>query len=93
VEELPSRVLELEACLAEGDLDRLSLKSHNLRGTGGLYGLMPITEAAGKVEDMIRDHASLDAIRTQVNCLIQVIRSVEGFDSSACVPHRSNYTS
>jgi CheY-like chemotaxis protein/HPt (histidine-containing phosphotransfer) domain-containing protein len=81
VRELPARVAELEACLARKDLDNLSLKTHNLRGTGGLYGLMPITEAAATVENLIHAHASIDVIATKVEALIDVLRRVEGFDA------------
>jgi CheY-like chemotaxis protein len=77
--QLPAMVEELRTSIERGTLQDLAQKSHNLRGTGGLYGLMPITDAAGRVEDLITAGAPVEAIRDEVSRLIDVIRSVEGF--------------
>jgi hypothetical protein len=81
--QLPTFVAELQSCIERGSLEDLAHSSHNLRGTGGLYGLMPITDAAGKVEELIRTGAPIDAIKAEVSRLIDVIRSVEGFNDPA----------
>jgi hypothetical protein len=81
--QLPTFVAELLSSIERGALDDLAQKSHNLRGTGGLYGLMPITDAAGRVEDLINAGAPVEAISAEVSRLIDVLRSVEGFKELA----------
>jgi signal transduction histidine kinase/FixJ family two-component response regulator/HPt (histidine-containing phosphotransfer) domain-containing protein len=82
VGELPGRIKELQACLAAQDLDQLSLKIHNLKGTGGLYGLMPISDAAAEVEALISSNAPLEAISDKVLDLINIVRRTEGFQAT-----------
>jgi signal transduction histidine kinase len=82
IQELPRRAGELQASLARGDLEALSLQAHNLRGTGGLYGLMPISHAAGVLEDLIRTRGSVDEIASKVHQLVRILRRVEGFETA-----------
>jgi len=86
INELPGRVAELHDCLAQRDLAQLATKIHNLKGTGGLYGLMPITEAAAKAEKLLLDNASLDSIQPFIEDLIETIRRVEGFTPLPSAP-------
>jgi len=76
---LPAQVAQLKELLADEDLKSLSVLAHNLKGSGGLYGLMPITDAASGVERLIHAQASLDEVTTKVRSLIAVIRRVEGY--------------
>ncbi|HVX87159.1 MAG TPA: ATP-binding protein [Phycisphaerae bacterium] len=79
--DLPHRVAELENALAQRDLQRLASEIHNLKGSGGLYGLMPISAAATTVESSLKQQRPLDAITAQVRDLIALIHRVQG------VPH------
>jgi signal transduction histidine kinase len=78
VGELPARVAILEASFTRNDFERLATEVHNLSGTGGLYGLMPISDAAAGVERLLQAHADVDAIKRQVRHLIDIIGRVEG---------------
>jgi PAS domain S-box-containing protein len=79
VRQLPRMISELQADLASADISGLAEKVHNLKGTGGMYGFMPITAAAGKASDLIERESPVQAIVDGVNALIAILRRVEGF--------------
>jgi signal transduction histidine kinase/DNA-binding response OmpR family regulator len=78
VASLPLRMAELEASVAAGDLERLASDLHNLKGTGGLFGLMPLSDAAEGAEELLRAQASLDRIGEQVRNIVDLARRVQG---------------
>jgi CheY-like chemotaxis protein/HPt (histidine-containing phosphotransfer) domain-containing protein len=80
---LPEEVRKLHDLLEEKNLSLLKRTVHQLRGAGGGYGFDPISEKAAVAEDAIKAADNLDAIAAKVNSLIDVIRHVEGFESSA----------
>ncbi|MEX0744455.1 MAG: Hpt domain-containing protein [Phycisphaeraceae bacterium] len=82
VARLPRQVGRLQQLIARGELDQAREIVHNLKGTGGLYGLMPITEKAAEAEQRIESRAALESIIEQVDELIATVRSVEGYDPS-----------
>jgi chemotaxis protein histidine kinase CheA len=82
VQELPERVADLEGNIRARKMEQLSSMAHNLRGTGGMYGLMPITTAAARVETLIAAQAGVEAIEREVRSLIETIQRVEGFDAA-----------
>ena len=79
VEDLPGRVHEMQCLLDRGDLESLRGSLHRLRGTGGLFGLMPLTDCAGRAEDAIRGASPLEQVSAEVRGLIALIRRVEGY--------------
>ncbi len=80
IDQLPRQVARLLALLEQGQLALLGEMIHKLRGSGGFYGLMPITDAAAPLDDLIRGGASIDHIQSHVHELVQVIRRVEGYN-------------
>jgi HPt (histidine-containing phosphotransfer) domain-containing protein len=75
--ELPDRVTALETCLIEGDLAQLQTLAHQLKGAGGGYGFAQISEAAGTLEQALKDAADASVIKQQTDGLCDTLRSVE----------------
>jgi HPt (histidine-containing phosphotransfer) domain-containing protein len=50
---------------------------HQLKGSGGLFGFMPITEQAALVEAAIRAGRPLQAIAERVEELVHLMQRVE----------------
>ena len=82
VARLPERVDALHSLMREGSLEELRLALHNLKGAGGGYGFAPISELSGRAEQQVRDGAAMDAIRADVDALVALVRTVEGYDRS-----------
>ena len=61
-------------------MEELSQVAHQLKGAAGVYGFMPVTEAAGRVESAVLDAEPLEAITAEVQALIELIRRVEGYE-------------
>lgn len=65
----------LAECLAANDAARARHVVHMLRSSGASYGFEPVSAAASAVEDaMPADATTLDAVRAEVNRLIEVLR-------------------
>ncbi|MEX2214640.1 MAG: response regulator [Phycisphaeraceae bacterium] len=95
ISELPDQVRQIVEMTSQRDLESLRRMLHGLRGIGGLYGLMPITDLAGRAEECIMADAELHAVQARVDELIDLIRSVAGYDPtreqpSAAGPTRSD---
>lgn len=52
---LETRVRDLEALLAGGDYPAAQRLAHQTKGAGGMYGYAQLSEAAGFLEDAIRE--------------------------------------
>ncbi len=72
VEELGGHVTSMKTALSSGNLDELRSIAHQLKGAGGGYGFMPITEAALKLETSIKVQADIDAIKGALNDLVDL---------------------
>jgi signal transduction histidine kinase/DNA-binding NarL/FixJ family response regulator len=81
VSRLPARVNSLASLAASQDMDELRRLVHQLKGAGAGYGFPKITEAAAKAESLIKATAEVEAVRTAVGELIELIRGVEGYDA------------
>ncbi|MEX0745918.1 MAG: CHASE3 domain-containing protein [Phycisphaeraceae bacterium] len=80
IRSLPGQATQLQAMLVQNDTDQLAELVHKLKGTGGLYGLMPITDMATDAEACLHEGASLEIIASQVDALVAMMRRVEGYD-------------
>jgi CheY-like chemotaxis protein len=80
VDRLPERVSTIKTLMAENDVSALKQAIHQLKGAGGGYGFPAITHAAGKVESRLRAEVELEAIRRETEMLIEIVRSVQGYD-------------
>ncbi len=75
---LPARIAELQASLDEHDLHQLTDRLHNLKGTGGLYGLMPLTDAAADLERLVLQRAPRGRLAAALERLTLLVRRIEG---------------
>jgi signal transduction histidine kinase/DNA-binding response OmpR family regulator len=82
VNRLPARVVSLASLVEAGEIEELRRLAHQLKGAGAGYGFPQITETAARVESLIKSSERLDAIRGGVTELIELIRSVKGYDST-----------
>jgi CheY-like chemotaxis protein/HPt (histidine-containing phosphotransfer) domain-containing protein len=80
---LPAQVKQIEQMLWESDAVALKRAVHQLKGAGGGYGFPSVTELAGSAEQQIIEGQSVAAVEKQVRELIDVIRSIEGFDEES----------
>ncbi|MEO6436182.1 MAG: Hpt domain-containing protein, partial [Tepidisphaeraceae bacterium] len=76
---LPEQVRQIEDLLTGADLSSLKRHVHQLKGSGGGYGFNAVTETAAVAEKQIMDGAPLDAVASQVNELLTLLRSIEGY--------------
>jgi signal transduction histidine kinase/HPt (histidine-containing phosphotransfer) domain-containing protein len=82
IADLPTKASQMAALLEENSLEELAQVAHQLKGSAGVYGFMPVTEAAGRVEAAVIQAEPLDELVAQVKSLIGLIRRVEGYDLS-----------
>jgi len=66
--------------LEDQNLIELERAVHQLKGAGHGYGFTGITEIAARAEQRIRAKADLQTIKTEVDELVRLIRSVQGYD-------------
>jgi signal transduction histidine kinase/DNA-binding response OmpR family regulator len=79
---LPERVMNI--CELLNGEHRMELRRllHQLKGAGGGFGFDGITQLAAKAERSLKEDETLDTIRTEVNSLIALIRSIDGYQQS-----------
>jgi len=78
VAEMPERVQNLLARLDDGNWEELRRAAHQLKGAGGSYGFAPITPAAARVEQAIRNNLPEAEIRRSVEDLTSLCRRMRG---------------
>ena len=83
VSRLPERVTQIRQTLEEGNLEGLRQAVHNLKGAGSGYGFASLSEQSGRTEDAVRSQQPLEQIRREVDQLVELIRSVSGYDAGA----------
>jgi len=83
ISRLPQRVAEMSRCVEGEDLKALTQAVHQLKGAGSGYGFAMISELAGRAESALKAEQSLEAIRRDIESLIAMIRSVDGYNPSA----------
>jgi HPt (histidine-containing phosphotransfer) domain-containing protein len=80
---LPSRVDTVRKLLDEGPAEELRRALHQLKGAGGGYGFPEITHTAARAEQAVKAGEDLEAIQKTVAELVDVIRSVSGYDRAS----------
>ncbi|HYE21781.1 MAG TPA: ATP-binding protein [Tepidisphaeraceae bacterium] len=83
VRRLPQRVDQLARSMAGHDVDALLAAVHQLRGAGAGYGFGPLSDLAGRAEDALKVHADLERAKADVDELIALIRTVDGYNPAA----------
>jgi len=74
VEEMPERVDNVIRFLNRGDREQLRRAAHQLKGAAGSYGFDPITSAAARLEDAIRQSRPDEDIRQASDDLVELCR-------------------
>ncbi len=74
VEEMPGRVENLVRLLDGGAWEPLRRAAHQLKGAAGSYGFDPITSAAARLEDAIRESRPDGDIRGACDGLVELCR-------------------
>ena len=80
IAELPVQVARIASLLGRGNMDDLRRACHQLKGAGGGYGFDIITTRAAAAENCLKAGDTLDRIADEVNQLLVMLRSVEGYD-------------
>jgi signal transduction histidine kinase/DNA-binding response OmpR family regulator len=89
VADLPRQVAELEQLAQADDRDNLARTVHTLKGTAGTYGFDPIAKQASQLEQTVQQNASLEAVQSQVDSLLRMVRTVSGYDPDREPPART----
>ena len=80
ISRLPERVATMQGLLREQSVEELRQAVHQLKGAAGGYGFPQVTEAAGRAEQKIRQSEPLEAVKAEVESLIALVRSIDGYD-------------
>jgi CheY-like chemotaxis protein len=80
ISRLPERVATMTRLIQEENLVELERSVHQLKGAGHGYGFTGITEIAARAEQRIRAKADLPAVKAEVDELVRLLRSVQGYD-------------
>src|SRR5271156_4864188 len=81
VADLPAKVSQLAAILERADVESLRRHAHQLKGVGGTFGFMPLTDAAEKLELAIAQAKNIDEVAVLGLRLMDLIRSIDGYDA------------
>ncbi|MGA3067334.1 MAG: ATP-binding protein [Tepidisphaeraceae bacterium] len=79
---LPEQVKKLNQLLEEKNLDELRRAVHQIKGAGGGYGFPALTQSAAAAEQSIKSESGVETVSAQVRGLIDLIRTVEGYEPS-----------
>lgn len=74
VDELGGHIEKIQTALDCGQLDKVRSIAHQLKGAGGGYGFMPITEAALVVETAVKTQANVETIAQALNELVDLCK-------------------
>jgi CheY-like chemotaxis protein len=79
VAHLPGQVKRLLRAMKDENLPEVKEIVHQLKGTGGLYGFMSISQHAARAQEMIESGDAMQSIARHVGVLIDLVRSVRGY--------------
>jgi CheY-like chemotaxis protein len=74
VGDLPDRAAGIEEALREGDLQALTKLVHQLKGSAGAFGFLPVAQAAQAVEQQAAEENDLKQLHKAVSELINLCR-------------------
>ena len=76
VDEMPDKIVALEAAFSAGDMETLCQKAHQLKGSAGSYGFDQLTPYAAALEASARNKQPLDQVCDVLNQAIALCRRV-----------------
>ncbi len=76
---LRAHVHDLRQFHREGDMEKLRIQVHQIRGVGTAFGFEPLTVLAGAVEERIFNHAPAAEISAALDALVGYMENIEGF--------------
>jgi len=91
IADLPAMVSQLKTLVEEEDREKLQKLVHQIKGTGGIYGFMQLTDAAEHIEEGILATEQLNAVADDVLDLIELIRRIDGYDASHEAPSAAGH--
>jgi signal transduction histidine kinase/DNA-binding NarL/FixJ family response regulator len=77
---LPQRVAHIQYLLDQRNLEELARAVHRLKGSGEGYGFPVVSERAANAESTLQGQESLDKVIEQVQSLVSLLRSIEGYE-------------
>ena len=80
VSRLPERVTTMRNLLDEQNMENLRQAVHQLKGAAGGYGFPQLTELAGRAEQKIRNGDPVEAVKAEIDSLVELVRSISGYD-------------
>jgi signal transduction histidine kinase/ActR/RegA family two-component response regulator len=80
VADLPAIVSRLTELADLHDMPALNTVVHQIKGSGGVYGFMSMSEAAARIESAVREARPIKEAEAEIAALIDLIRRVEGYD-------------
>jgi HPt (histidine-containing phosphotransfer) domain-containing protein len=83
IQHLPEQIASINNSLAQHDRNALSMAVLRLKGSGGSYGFECLSNVVGKAESCLHQRESLDVIKQQVDSLVELVRSIRGYDPKA----------
>lgn len=78
VEEIPGRVAAMLEQLESSDWEGLRRSAHQLKGSAGSYGYMPISDCAALLEEAVHHREREEQIREAVNVLTAICKRARG---------------
>ncbi|MAY73605.1 MAG: hypothetical protein CMJ31_02580 [Phycisphaerae bacterium] len=82
VEELPDRARDLAEALTSGDVNRLRVLSHQMKGSAPGYGFSQLGSAAGEIEHLVtfgpEGDMDLGELKRRVDELVGMCERVQG---------------
>jgi HPt (histidine-containing phosphotransfer) domain-containing protein len=78
VDEMPERIEKLIQCYDRHDMDNLGRAAHQLKGSAGSYGFLPITPAAAKLENAVRSQKPDAEISVALSSLLELCKQIRG---------------
>lgn len=88
VADLPAQVTRLLELAAQQDIENLRAVLHQLKGTGGMYGLPQVTDVAERAEKQLIETGRLETALKEVESLVAMLRAVDGYDRAREVIHQ-----
>jgi signal transduction histidine kinase/DNA-binding response OmpR family regulator len=76
VAELPAYLEQISTALAEKDCAPLAEVVHQLKGSGGMYGYPELTELAARVEQLLKETQSIEAVAEELQSLVDMVRRI-----------------